>query len=62
MLSFLKNKSIKISMVAIFLNVKQYTVECLESMLAQDISKEIICVDDGSTDGTYEILKEYKLR
>ena len=61
MISFFKDKyTHKISIVAIFYNVNQYTKECLESMLTQDISKEIICVDDGSTDATYKILNEYE--
>ncbi|MCR5809464.1 MAG: glycosyltransferase [Clostridiales bacterium] len=39
--------------------------ECLDSCLDQQLSKdeyEIICVDDGSTDRTPEILKEYSER
>lgn len=36
---------------------------CQEFLLDQDISRdeyEVICVNDGSTDGSLEILKEYE--
>lgn len=35
-----------------------YLKDCIESVKKQNISpKEIICIDDGSTDGSYEYLK-----
>ena len=43
-------------------NDEKYLNECLDSCLDQDLSKddyEIICLDDGSTDRTPEILQEY---
>ena len=43
-------------------NDEKFLNECLDSCLDQDLSKdeyEIICVDDGSTDRTPEILREY---
>ena len=43
-------------------NTEKYLETCLESLLNQDIDKsmyEIICVNDGSTDGSFAILKEY---
>lgn len=44
-------------------NVAPYLRECLDSMLAQEFSSwECICVDDGSTDGSGEILDEYAVR
>ena len=55
---FLSNKP-KISYVVIAYNRATYINECIDSILAQDIKKEIICIDDCSTDGTYEILKKY---
>ena len=41
-------------------NVAQHLRECLDSALSQTFSDwEAICVDDGSTDGSGEILDEY---
>ena len=44
-------------------NTEKYIGECLDSLLAQNISKqeyEIICVNDGSTDGSLAILRNYE--
>lgn len=43
-------------------NCEEYLSDCLDSCLEQDIpfdEYEIICINDGSTDGSGEILKEY---
>lgn len=43
-------------------NAETYLKECLESILMQDLSHdeyEIICVNDGSTDRSPDLLKEY---
>lgn len=41
-------------------NVERYLAACLESALAQDIpGLEIICVNDGSTDSSPEILEQF---
>ena len=51
----------KVSVIIPSLNVGKYVSECLESVIHQTLKDlEIICVDAGSTDGTYEILKEYE--
>ena len=40
-------------------NVKTYLKSCIESIYAQNITQfEIICIDDCSTDGSYELLME----
>ena len=44
-------------------NVEQYLGRCLESLLAQDYAGfEVICVNDGSTDHSREILTEWEAR
>lgn len=41
-------------------NIEKYIGQCIESILSQTLKNiEIICVDDGSTDGTLEALKRY---
>ena len=40
-------------------NVEKYLGECLDSVLRQTLKDiEIICVDDGSTDGSAAILAQ----
>lgn len=42
-------------------NVENYIRECLDSLLQQDLSAcEVLCVNDGSTDGSLAILHEYQ--
>lgn len=49
-----------VSIIIPVYNVENYLEECLDSLLAQTMQDfEIICVDDGSTDHSYEILKRY---
>lgn len=49
-----------ISIVIPVYNTAQWLRRCLDSVCAQTYSKlEIICVDDGSTDESMEILNEY---
>ena len=41
-------------------NAEAYIGQCLDSLLRQDISDyEILCVNDGSTDGSLSVLQEY---
>lgn len=53
-------KEIKVSVIMPSLNVADYIEECVKSVLEQSLHEiEVICVDAGSVDGTYEILKQY---
>ena len=50
----------KVSVIIPVYNVEEYLRECLDSVVNQTLKEiEIICVDDGSTDNSLEILKEY---
>ncbi len=56
----LKNNMNKVSVIIPTYNSSKYINECIESALNQTIKPlEIIVVDDGSTDDTESILKEY---
>lgn len=50
----------KLSVIIPVYNMEKYISRCLDSIICQTYSNlEIICIDDGSTDRSYEILKEY---
>lgn len=50
----------KVSVILPIYNVSQYLRECLDSVVRQTLKElEIICVDDGSTDDSLEIIQEY---
>lgn len=52
---------VKISVVIPVYNVENYLRECLDSIVNQSLDDiEIICVNDGSTDNSLDILKEYE--
>lgn len=52
---------ILLSVIVPVYNVEPYLRRCLDSILKQKyMPNEIICVDDGSTDGSSEILDEYR--
>ena len=54
---------IKVSVVVPIYNVSRYLRECLDSLINQTLKEiEIICVNDGSTDSSLEIIKEYALK
>jgi glycosyltransferase involved in cell wall biosynthesis len=49
-----------ISVIIPVYNVEKYLRECLDSVIHQTLTDlEIICVNDGSTDGSLAILEEY---
>lgn len=51
---------IKVSVIIPVYNVEKYLRQCLDSVAAQTLKDiEVICVDDGSTDSSFEIVKEY---
>lgn len=53
----------KISVVLPVYNVAPYLGKCLDSLIRQTLKDiEIICVDDGSTDGSGMIMEEYAKR
>ena len=50
---------IRFSIIVISCNQEDFVVEALESVLTSSFRDiEVICVDDGSTDGTVELLQE----
>lgn len=50
-----------VSVIIPMYNARKYLRECLERLLMQTLqSIEIICVNDGSTDGTLALLQEYE--
>lgn len=51
----------RVSVIIPCYNVEKYLPECLDSVIGQTFSDiEIICVNDGSTDNTLNILEKYK--
>ena len=50
----------KVSVIIPIYNVSAYLRECLDSVVGQSLKElEIICVNDGSTDNSLEIVQEY---
>lgn len=50
----------KVSVIIPVYNVEKYLAKCLDSVIAQTFRDiEIICVNDGSTDNSLQILTEY---
>ena len=55
-----RDKQIKVSVVIPVYNAERYLSQCLDSVLGQTLQEtEILCVDDGSTDESAAILREY---
>ena len=51
---------VKISIIVPVYNVEEYLGKCLDKLINQTLRDiEIICIDDGSTDNSPAILKEY---
>lgn len=52
-----------VSVVVPVYNVEHYLAECLDSLLGQTlVDLEVIAIDDGSTDGSAAILRDYERR
>ena len=52
--------NIKISVIITAYNVENFISQCLDSVINNYLKEiEIICIDDCSVDGTYDILKSY---
>ena len=52
-----------VSVAVVTYNQKDFLIACIESILAQDYPRfEIVIADDGSTDGTQQVLAEYAQR
>ena len=50
----------KVSVIIPVYNTEKYLKECLDSVINQTFNDiEIICINDGSTDNSLDILKEY---
>lgn len=44
-------------------NTERYLQECLDSVLSQGVDDvQIVCVNDGSTDGSLSVLEEYQVK
>lgn len=51
----------KVSIIVPVYNVEKYLRKCIDSLVNQTLNDiEIICINDGSTDKSLKILKEYK--
>ena len=50
----------KVSIIVPVYNIEQYLEQCIDSIINQTYKNiEVLLIDDGSTDTTIEIIKEY---
>lgn len=55
-----KNETLLSVIIPVF-NTEKYLSQCLDSVLSQNIDNmEVICIDDGSTDNSLNVLEKYK--
>src|SRR5690242_13625262 len=53
----------RVSVITIFLNGEQFLDQAIESVICQTFTDwELLLVDDGSTDGSTKIAKDYAAR
>ena len=63
--SFIENacRAILLSVIILAYNLEKYIGVCFDSLLPQlDKRAEVIVIDDGFTDHTYEICKNYEAK
>lgn len=57
------HKTVKVSVIVPVYNSAKYLTQCIGSILAQTLKDiEVICVDDGSVDGSGQMLDQYAAR
>ena len=57
------NKAPKVSILVPIYNTSKYLPECLDSLLGQTLKDiEIVCINDGSTDNSPDLIREYQKR
>lgn len=55
-----RKQQVKVSVIVPVYNVETYLPECMDSLIHQTLKEiEIICVNDGSTDRSLELLEIY---
>lgn len=53
-------EKVKVSIIVPIYNTEKYLKKCMNSLVGQTLKDiEIICIDDGSQDGSHAILEEY---
>ena len=56
-------REVKVSVILPVYNVAPYLPQCIESLLSQTLKNiEIICINDGSTDDSLQILQDYQAK
>lgn len=52
---------VKVTVIIPIYNIEQYISRCLDSVLSQSLREiEVICINDGSTDDSLRIIKQYQ--
>lgn len=62
-LNLLKSNELEVSIIIPLYNSQEFLKQCMDSILQQSFDRnkiEVIVVDDGSTDDSYDIVKQYE--